>query len=128
MAQVLKKLDLNSNEGCPHMRRDSGFTALEVAITLVIVAVLATVVMPSFLKWLQAHRLRGAAINLVADLEMAKVRAIREGSFVSIEVAATAKISSTTALADGWGYVPHRNREPDQYRQLPAGSRSCWAT
>lgn len=67
------------------MRRDSGFTAFDVAITLAIVAVLASVSMPSFLKWLQGHRLRGAAINLMADIEMAKVRAIREGALVSIQ-------------------------------------------
>ncbi len=67
------------------MRRDSGLTAFEVAVTLAIIAVLAAASMPSFLKWLQGYRLRGAAINLMADLEMAKVRAIREGSFVSLE-------------------------------------------
>jgi prepilin-type N-terminal cleavage/methylation domain-containing protein len=67
------------------MHRDSGLTAIEVAVTLAIIALLATVSMPSFLKWLQAHRLRGAAINLMADFEMAKVRAVREGTFVSLE-------------------------------------------
>jgi Tfp pilus assembly protein FimT len=67
------------------MHRDSGLTAIEVALTLAIIALLATVSMPSFLKWLQAHRLRGAAINLMADFEMAKVRAIREGTFISLE-------------------------------------------
>jgi type IV fimbrial biogenesis protein FimT len=66
------------------MRRNSGFTAYELAVTLAIVAVLATVTMPSFLSWLTAHRLRGAAINLVADLEMAKIRAIRENTFVAV--------------------------------------------
>jgi prepilin-type N-terminal cleavage/methylation domain-containing protein len=66
------------------MRRDSGFTAFEVAVTLAIVALLASVTMPPFLKWLQTHRLRGAAINLMADIEMAKVRAIREGTLVSV--------------------------------------------
>jgi Tfp pilus assembly protein FimT len=69
------------------MRRDSGLTAFEVAVTLAIVAILATVTMPSFLKWLQAHRLRGSAINLMADIEMAKVRAMREGTFVTLELA-----------------------------------------
>ena len=62
------------------MRRNSGFTAYELAVTLAIVAVMATVTMPSFLSWLTAHRLRGAAINLMADMEMAKIRAIRENT------------------------------------------------
>jgi type IV fimbrial biogenesis protein FimT len=106
------------------MRRDSGFTAFEVAITLAIVAVLATAVMPSFLTWLQTHRLRGAAINLVADIEMAKVRAIREGSFVAIQLAAD---NYTVFLdnGDGGGTAGDMIRNGAegliQYRQLPAG-------
>jgi prepilin-type N-terminal cleavage/methylation domain-containing protein len=67
------------------MRRNSGFTAYELAVTLAIVAVLATVTMPSFLSWLTAHRLRGASINLMADMEMAKIRAIRENTFVAVQ-------------------------------------------
>ena len=67
------------------MRRNSGFTALEIAVTLAIVAIMATISMPSFLSWLTAHRLRGASINLVADLEMAKIRAIRENTFVAVK-------------------------------------------
>lgn len=71
------------------MGRDSGLTAFEVAVSLAIIALMAAVSMPSFLSWLQAHRLRGSAINLMSDLEMAKVRAIREGSFVAVEFRAS---------------------------------------
>jgi len=70
------------------MRRNSGFTAYELAVTLAIVAIMATVTMPSFLSWLTAHRLRGASINLMADMEMAKIRAIRENTFVAVQFAA----------------------------------------
>jgi prepilin-type N-terminal cleavage/methylation domain-containing protein len=70
------------------MRRNSGFTAYELAVAMAIVAVMATVTMPSFLSWLTAHRLRGAAINLMADMEMAKIRAIRENTFVAVQFAA----------------------------------------
>ncbi|MEE4607829.1 MAG: hypothetical protein V2L15_02990, partial [Desulfobacteraceae bacterium] len=67
------------------MRRDSGFTALDVAVTLAIVAVMASFTMPSFLSWLSAHRLRGSAINLMSDIEMAKIRAMRENAFVAVQ-------------------------------------------
>ena len=70
------------------MRRDSGFTAIEVAVTLAIVAILASLTMPSFLGWLNGHRLRGSAINLMADIERAKIKAIRESSFVTIQLEA----------------------------------------
>ena len=106
------------------MRRDSGFTAFEVAVTLAIIAILATVSMPGFLKWLQGHRLRGAAINLVADLEMAKVRAIREGSFVSIQLAADSYSVFIDNGAGGGtvGDMIRNGSEPlIQFRQLPPG-------
>ncbi len=107
-----------------HKDRQSGFTALEVAVTLAIIAVLATVSMPSFLKWLQGHRLRGAAINLVADLEMAKIRAMRESNFVSVQLAAD---GYTIFLDDGSGggtagdMVRSGSEALVQYRQLPSG-------
>jgi prepilin-type N-terminal cleavage/methylation domain-containing protein len=106
------------------MRRNSGFTAFEVAVTLAVVAVLASVVMPSFLRWLQAHRLRGAAINLMADLEMAKVRAIREGSFVAVQLAAdNYEVFIDNGAGGGTAGDMIRNGAEDviQYRRLPAG-------
>ena len=102
----------------------SGFTALEVAVTLAIIAVLASISMPSFLKWLQGHRLRGAAINLTADLEMAKIRAMREGSFVSVQLAAG---NYTVFIDDGSGggiagdMIQNGTERAIQTRQLPAG-------
>ena len=67
------------------MRRNSGFTMYEMMVVIAIIAILATVTMPSFLSWLTAHRLRGASINLIADMEMAKIRAIRENTFVAVQ-------------------------------------------
>jgi prepilin-type N-terminal cleavage/methylation domain-containing protein len=88
MAQVLYQEHAMMIRSCTMMRRNSGFTAFEVAITLAIMAVIATFVMPPYLKWLRAYRLRGATINLMADLEMAKIRAIRENAFVAVQLAA----------------------------------------
>jgi type IV fimbrial biogenesis protein FimT len=105
-------------------RRDSGFTAFEVAVTLAIIALLAAMSMPSFLKWLQGHRLRGAAINLVADLEMAKIRAMREGAFVTLQLTSNAY---TIFLDDGNGggvagdMLRNGGERLLQTRQLPAG-------
>lgn len=103
---------------------NTGFTALEVAVTLAIIAVLASISMPSFLKWLQGHRLRGAAINLTADLEMAKIRAMREGSFVSVQLAAG---NYAVFIDDGSGggvagdMIQNGTERVIQTRQLPAG-------
>ena len=60
------------------MRKNSGFTAFELAVSLAIMVIIAALVLPPYLKWLRGHRLRGAVTNLMADLEMAKIKAIRE--------------------------------------------------
>jgi prepilin-type N-terminal cleavage/methylation domain-containing protein len=68
-----------------HMRKNSGFTAFELAVSLAIMAIIAALVLPPYLHWLRGHRLRGAVTNLMADLEMAKIRAIRENSLVAVQ-------------------------------------------
>jgi Tfp pilus assembly protein FimT len=67
------------------MGRNSGFTAFELAVTLAMVALIASLSLPPYLKWLRGHRLRGAVTNLRADLEMAKIKAIRQNSLVAVQ-------------------------------------------
>jgi prepilin-type N-terminal cleavage/methylation domain-containing protein len=69
------------------MRKNAGFTAFELAVSMAIMAIIATIVLPPYLKWLREYRLRGAVTNLMGDMEMAKIRAIRENDFVVIRFA-----------------------------------------
>ena len=66
-------------------RKQSGLTAFELAVTLAIIAVMASVTMPPYLKWWRKAQLSGAVSNLAADLEMAKTQAIRENATVVVE-------------------------------------------
>jgi prepilin-type N-terminal cleavage/methylation domain-containing protein len=66
------------------MRKNSGFTAFELAVSMAIMAVIAALVLPPYQQWLRGHRLRGAVTNLMGDIEMAKIRAIRENDFVVV--------------------------------------------
>lgn len=105
-------------------RKNSGITALELATTIAIVAVIAALAMPPYLRWMRAHRLEGATTNLTADLEMAKVRAIRENAFVVVEF----NVSSYSIFVDdgdGGGTASDWNRNGSeivaQNRNLPSG-------
>jgi type IV fimbrial biogenesis protein FimT len=71
------------------MRKNAGFTAFELAISMAIIVVIAALTLPPYLQWLRGHRLTGAVNNLMGDLEMAKIRAIRENAFVVISFAQT---------------------------------------
>ena len=67
------------------MRKNSGFTAYELAVTIAIMSIIASITMPPYLRWWRTYRMQSAVSNLTADIEMAKTRAIRENAFVVIK-------------------------------------------
>jgi Tfp pilus assembly protein FimT len=106
------------------IRKDSGITALELITTIAIVVVIASLVMPPYLRWNRRHRLEGAVINLTADLEMAKMRAIRDNAFVVVEFG-TNGYTMFVDTGDGVGGPPNWSRDADELRilnrEMPAG-------
>ncbi len=60
------------------MRKESGFTLIELMVTIAIVLIMASIAVPSFLSWLPKQRLRTAMTDLVADIQSIKLRAIKE--------------------------------------------------
>jgi len=67
------------------MRKNSGFTAYELAVTIAIISMIAAVTLPPYLKWWRSSRLQSGVSNLTADLEMAKTRAVRENALIVID-------------------------------------------
>ena len=105
-------------------RNNSGITALELATTIAIVAVIAALIMPPYLKWNRERRLEGAVINLTTDLEMAKMRAIRENAFVVVEFNSD-NYTMFVDTGDGLGGLPNWNRDAGERqifnRKMPTG-------
>ena len=107
-------------------RRQSGLTAFELAVTLAIIAIMASVTMPPYLKWWRKNQLSGAVSNLATDIEMAKTQAIRENATV---VVAFQSGNYTLFLdsGDGGGGAPNWNRDSGERlvlkRYLPPGVR-----
>jgi prepilin-type N-terminal cleavage/methylation domain-containing protein len=66
------------------MHKYSGFSLLEIMVVMAIIFIIASIAMPPFLRWRTDAQLRGAASNLRGDLELAKLRAVRENSFVVV--------------------------------------------
>ena len=60
-------------------RRNRGFTLLELMVALAIVALLATLALPSFASILSRHRLKAAAEQLAADLGELRLQAAQRG-------------------------------------------------
>lgn len=66
------------------MRKETGFTLIEVIIVVAIIAVAAAIGVPSYLSWIPDIRLKSAVANLKSDINLAKQRAIRENGDVSL--------------------------------------------
>ena len=69
--------------------RQSGFTLLELMVTMSIFAIISAIAIPNVVQYRTRAKLRGAAVQLRANLEMAKGRAIRERSTVVVQFTAT---------------------------------------
>ncbi len=100
------------------MKKAGGFTIFELLIVIAIIAVMSAIVTPNIISWQNNAKLRGAAGNLKADLEMAKVNAIKENNFVAIKFQGNAYEVFVDNSDDG-------TRDADETllktRTLPAG-------
>jgi Tfp pilus assembly protein FimT len=54
-------------------------------VTLALLVLLTSLTLPPLLRWRTDAQLRGAASVLKGDLELAKMRAIRENTFVAVQ-------------------------------------------
>jgi Tfp pilus assembly protein FimT len=102
------------------MRKNSGFTAFELAVSLAIMVIIATLILPPYLKWLREHRLRGAVTNLLADMEMAKIRAIRENTLIAVQFCQD-RYTIFNENGDTNYACGSAGREVYRNRRLPAG-------
>ncbi len=65
--------------------RQTGFTLMELMITLVVMAILAAIALPSFQSIIENRRLAGAADNLFSDLQFARSEAIKQNQTVQFQ-------------------------------------------
>ena len=55
-----------------------GFTLTELTVTLSILSIMTAISIPSYLSWLPRHRLQTSARQIYDDLNLAKIRAVKD--------------------------------------------------
>jgi type IV fimbrial biogenesis protein FimT len=100
------------------VHKRAGFSLFELLVVIAIIAVVSTIVAPHIISWRSSAKLRGAADNLMSDLEMAKIRAVKENNFVAILF----NPAGYRVFVDKTNFWTQDADEPIiKERQLPAG-------
>lgn len=72
------------------VKRQSGFTLIELMITITVLAILAVLAVPSFAELIEKSRLRGATDDLVALLNSSRTNAVKMQFDTNVSMAGTA--------------------------------------
>lgn len=83
-------------------RQQSGFSLIELMITLVIVITIAGFAIPAFMRTIEDNRLTAQANSFLADLNFARSEAIKRASWVAICVANVAATDCDTTKSADW--------------------------
>lgn len=98
-------------------RRQSGFTLIELMVTISVLAILLGVGVPSFQATIQGNRISTSANDLVAALQFARSEAVRRGVNVTV-CSSNDQATCSGAWSDGW--IVRAPGEPNPLRIWPA--------
>jgi len=59
------------------MRKNSGFTLVELMVTIAIIAIVSAITIPGYMSWLPNYRLRSAVLDLEGNIQWTRLQAIK---------------------------------------------------
>jgi type IV fimbrial biogenesis protein FimT len=87
----------------------TGFTLMELLMTIAIAAIVATIGIPSFQYVTNSNRVAGEVNGLLADLQFARAEAIKEGQPVTVCMSKGGVTCDTTGNAWNSGWIVYSN-------------------
>ncbi|PKM36571.1 MAG: hypothetical protein CVV06_10375 [Gammaproteobacteria bacterium HGW-Gammaproteobacteria-10] len=84
------------NKLLPIKKNETGFTAVELLITITIAGIIATLAIPSYQDMLERNRLKQALESLKADLQLARTEALKRHQPIVV--------SRTSGIQGAWCY------------------------
>jgi prepilin-type N-terminal cleavage/methylation domain-containing protein len=67
------------------MHKNTGFTFMEMMVVIAIIAITASIAIPNIIGWLPSHRLATASRAILSVLQQARLRAVKENTFVTVQ-------------------------------------------
>ncbi|TXT23418.1 MAG: type IV fimbrial bioproteinis protein FimT [Gallionellaceae bacterium] len=90
----------------------AGFSLTELLITIVIVAILAAIAVPSYREFVAGQRIKTASFDIMAVLTLARSEAIKRNTDISITPAAGGWASGWAVAASGAAALNQQNALP----------------
>jgi len=59
------------------MGKNSGFTLIELMVTIAIIAIVSAIAIPGYMSWLPNYRLRSAVLDLEGNIQWTRLQAIK---------------------------------------------------
>ncbi len=75
MSKAMEEMNISNKKG---------FTLVELAVAIAIIAILSAVATPVILRWLPDYRLRMAARDLFSNMQLAKMTAVKSNTNVAV--------------------------------------------
>jgi len=67
------------------MQKTSGFTLMELMVTIAIIAVVSAIAVPNFLAWVPKFKLGGASRDVLAVLQGTRVQAVKDNTNYTVQ-------------------------------------------
>ena len=94
------------------MRKDTGFTIIELLVVICIIAIVLAITVPAYLTYIPTYRLNSAVEELQGSMQTARVKAIKEAASVCVSVN-TGTETCTVFLDNGAGGGTPNNKAQD---------------